>query len=392
MSDEQNTGEGAGTDDIGAIDQSQFLRAMQNLGAIGDVPEADAEVDEAEDDAPAPAKTAKGPGGRGPRGISEPDEDDGEEESDVPAPASKQATSNSRLILNITNLERDNTALRGRERDLARQNTELKSKVPDFRGMDRVTVARTAISLGLGLDPNDPKVNQELTDLIGDLFIETADEASIKDVKHLERFRQDKADRARAKADAAWRRSLEAKVEKAEQEKASLESEALLNGARAQVSGYLTRDAGKYPFLMEGAEGDPHEMVAEAVLQAINSGEYLVKTEQDEMNLVAFVASNFNEHYKGLATRLAPKLQPKVPAKAGSSDSKSVVPVKGTSTRPKTKTASGTGGGGRGRPVAEDPEETDNNSTYASSRTNVMDLFAVVNEGMQREHRTRRGR
>lgn len=316
----------------------------------------------------------------GAKGISD-EEEDTEGES---APAAK---TNSQLINNVARLERENSGLKSRIKDAERERDEVRSRTPDLRSVERIDAVRQVMAHRLGLDPKDPRIKGEMEELISDLMFEYTDEALLKG-EELRQYQAAKAERQRTKADRDWRRDLESKVERAEREKRQLQVTQQHQAAMTQVGGILKRDEAKYPFLMDlpESEGNVTQMVAEAAIEAIRSGEFHITTSADEEALVAKIAGNLDRHYRGLAARLAPRLAPPQGAPRG----KEVQRVAPKSAAGRPKTATGTGGGGRGRPQWEATDEDTDDTTEGPM--DLMSLTRTVSQGIGRELKTRRGR
>lgn len=318
------------------------------------------------------------------------------DEDEAPGEAPPVPT-NSKVILRLAQRDRELAEARTQIRDMQRAIEESQTKVPDVRALPRMDAVRWTIAQKLGVDdPKDPRVTEELKDLMSDILFDDVDEKSLS-TKDLEQFRQQKAQRQKDREDRDWKRSMEERALRAEREKADIEArqqEAATNAAATkQVTEQLTADAERYPFLMDLPVGELKQLGADSAsalvtrlaIDAIKSQAVTVSSIAEERALVAKIAANLNAHYEGLANALAPRIGNKS-ANAGSKRADAGTREAPTRKTGAGRTASGAGGGGRGRPVEVAPQET------ADDGVDSYSIHDEISRGMQREFRTRRGR
>lgn len=332
-----------GGDEGGPESLAEFLSQDDGDGEAPDSSEEHEDSDEVE---------TKVKAKRSPSDEDEGSDDDADDKKDA------RAESHSRMVRKLAQRERELTEHRAAVKDRDRRIAELEQRLAQQDPDDDLSLLRARAARKMGVQPNDPKVNEYLFDLSRDITLDHLGDAVEAD-PDLKRIRDErKSERQRREE----RRELESRIERMEREKAEAEARAQRAGAQQAVGQFLSKNAEAHPFLMAQNDVDPTETVTELAFEAIRTGQVEIRQGDDEAagRLLATIAKNLDAHYRGLAETLSKKLRPT----AKNADDGIDVPTERAGkakkqTQTKRTGTTGTGGGGRGRPSGQAQADDD---------------------------------
>jgi hypothetical protein len=294
--------------------------------------------------------------------------------------------SRSRLVRNISRLERDRTAKASRIRELEGEVDRLRreSEGP----ADPLEAFRHRVARHMGVPANDPRVSERLFEYSQDITVEHLGEAVDSDPRLAERRRQIIEERRRRDE----RETQERRIRELEERDRTREERAQHRDAVAGVREMLAAEP--HPFL-GAAVDDPAELVMRLGVEAVRSGRATARTPEEGALLLRRIMGNLERNERQRAERAAKLLGKAVPkadsrgrdigsdmdtdVRGGAASGK-----RGGATKRRAQDTAASGGGGRGRPLGPPPEAAD-------EEAGPEDLHAFVNRMVERENRVRRG-
>ncbi len=243
--------------------------------------------------------------------LVENDDDEDLEEEDQKENA-LNSNRKERLVAKAIKLDRDNARMSRELVTLKARIQELESnkssESEDFP--DEIEATRHRIAKKLKVQPNDPKVEAELSEMATMLLYMTAGE-------ELPQEYRSRVESRKARLEAAERdRRVQEKLDLLERR----EREAAETSERSRIHYGISNilnsfDPSDATFLRTGAVGDPAELIANIIKEETDSGLYQV-TQKNAHAVVKDVAYRLDKYYRNQASRYAEALQ-----KAGNSGS-----------------------------------------------------------------------
>jgi len=240
------------------------------------------------------------------------DDEDDEPEEEVQKENALNSGRKERLVAKAIKLDRENARMSRELVALKTRIQELESnKHPETENYpDEIEAVRHRIAKRLKVQPDDKKVEAELSEMATMLLYMTAGE-------ELPQEYRGRVESRKAKLEAAARdKQVQDKLDMLERREREAAEANELNKIHNGISGILNSfDPSDATFLRTGAVGNPAELIAKIIKEETDNGLYQV-TQKNVHSVVKDVAYRLDKYYRNQASRYAEALQ-----KAGNSGS-----------------------------------------------------------------------